>query len=556
MARLTDLLDALTNPAQRDNVSRVLAEFLVCDRAYLFVPDVKHGDLSPLLPFDGTPSTLRSWRERLRDDLGPRLRTMPNPVTGDEVDAATARARNGGVVVAIGGRPRVNRLRTAAMLLPLLASVNREDQTQSTEQRAHTEGERHITLLSQAGDILARGRNTADSLCHVASVLVDSYCDVSLVYLVDDRGQCREICKAKRRNWSRTKAAGSAEGLPPSTPKAVLRTLATGRPAVLEMRERSFGASPMLLAAVPILTGRNSPIGAIAIGRSGTQASFSTADVMFAGELARRAALAFHFEQLSQDARQASVLKDDFLATLSHELRTPLNAMLGWILMLRLYPGDETIRGRAVEVLERNARAQAQLVSDLLDMSRIIRGSFRIRRAVVDLRDIVTTACETVHPAAEIKGVHLWLEVGDVPGQVLGDRDRLQQIVWNLLSNAIKFTPTGGRVQVRVSQRETHAEICVSDSGVGIRPEFLPHVFERFRQSDSTITRSHGGIGLGLAIVRHLTELHGGSVHATSEGEARGATFWVRLPFRPEHATLRPASPMPSADSDQSAQTA
>src|SRR4030095_10373188 len=122
------------------------------------------------------------------------------------------------------------------------------------------------------------------------------------------------------------------------------------------------------------------------------------------------------------------------------------------------------------EVLERNARAQAQLVSDLLDMSRIIRGSFRIRRAVVDLRDIVTTARETVHPAAEIKGVHLWLEVGDVPGQVLGDRDRLQQIVWNLLSNAIKFTPTGGRVQVRVSQRETHADICVSDSGVGIPP--------------------------------------------------------------------------------------
>ena len=180
----------------------------------------------------------------------------------------------------------------------------------------------------------------------------------------------------------------------------------------------------------------------------------------------------------------------------------------------------------------------------MLDVSRLITGKLRLRLARVDLRDIVVAGCESVRPSADAKGLHLTIETTDVPGVVFGDTDRLQQILWNLLSNAAKFTPPGGDVTVRLSSHDDYAEILVSDTGIGIRPEFLPHVFERFRQSDSTSTRAHGGLGLGLAIARHLVELHGGSVFATSEGEGRGATFGVRLPLRVvDHAPDRSDDP-------------
>ena len=244
----------------------------------------------------------------------------------------------------------------------------------------------------------------------------------------------------------------------------------------------------------------------------------------------------------SQEARaraeEASRLKDEFLATLSHELRTPLTSMLGWVQMLRggiLTPEKQR---KAFEIIERNTHAQVQLVEDILDVSRIITGKLRLEVRPVELAGVVEAAVESVRPAADARGVAMHVLVDSALGPVLGDPTRLQQIIWNLLSNAVKFTPKGGRVRASVEKKESVAIIQVTDTGRGIAPDFLPHVFERFRQADSTTTRTYSGLGLGLAIVKHLVEQHGGSVEAFSEGLERGATFTVRLPFM---AALQPA---------------
>jgi PAS domain S-box-containing protein len=238
-------------------------------------------------------------------------------------------------------------------------------------------------------------------------------------------------------------------------------------------------------------------------------------------------------ERLYREAQESNRLKDEFLATISHELRTPLTAILGWSQMMRTEQlgGDSAVK--AFETIERNARAQAQLIDDLLDVSRIITGKLRIDVRQVDPNSFVEAAIGSVRPAAEAKGVRVQKIMDTGVVTVSGDPVRLQQIVWNLLSNSIKFTPRGGRVQVRLERVNSHIEIAVSDTGAGISPEFLPHVFERFRQADGRTTRQHGGMGLGLAIVRHLVELHGGTVRAESPGEGQGSTFTVLLPVAP-----------------------
>jgi PAS domain S-box-containing protein len=236
-------------------------------------------------------------------------------------------------------------------------------------------------------------------------------------------------------------------------------------------------------------------------------------------------------------AEESSRLKDEFLATVSHELRTPLTAILGWAHMLRTGQFDSKSYSTAFETIERNARAQAQLIEDLLDVSRVITGNLRIDVRPVDPNSFIEAAVEAVRPAAEAKGVRLQKVIDTGLVSVPGDPMRLQQVVWNLLSNAIKFTPRGGRVQVRLERVNSHVEIAVSDTGAGIAPEFLPHVFDRFRQADGTTTRRQGGLGLGLSIVRHLVELHGGTVRADSPGEGRGSTFTVLLPVAPVYSS-------------------
>jgi PAS domain S-box-containing protein len=230
------------------------------------------------------------------------------------------------------------------------------------------------------------------------------------------------------------------------------------------------------------------------------------------------------------EAEQANRLKDEFLATVSHELRTPLTAILGWAHLLRGGGLQGEGAARALETIERNARSQAQLIDDLLDVSRIVTGKLRLDVVPVSPHTFIDAAVEAVSPAAEAKGVRLQKVIDTGVETVMGDPARLQQVVWNLLTNAVKFTPRGGRVQVRLERVNSQVEIAVADTGSGIDPEFLPHVFERFRQADQRTTRSHGGLGLGLAIVRHLVELHGGSVRADSGGEGTGSTFTVTLP--------------------------
>jgi PAS domain S-box-containing protein len=233
----------------------------------------------------------------------------------------------------------------------------------------------------------------------------------------------------------------------------------------------------------------------------------------------------------AEDLAAANRAKEDFLATLSHELRTPLNAMLGWTRLLRMGKLDEAGVARALETIERNAHLQEQLIADILDVSRIVTGKLRLELRPTDLAPLVEASVDALRPAAEAKGVGLRSRI-DVNAMVLGDPDRLQQVIWNLLANAIKFTPPAGAVDVGLDRQGPSAVVTVSDTGEGISADLLPYVFDRFRQGDASVTRPHGGLGLGLSIVRHVVELHGGKVHVASQGEGRGATFSVQLPLR------------------------
>jgi PAS domain S-box-containing protein len=229
------------------------------------------------------------------------------------------------------------------------------------------------------------------------------------------------------------------------------------------------------------------------------------------------------------EAEEANRLKDEFLATLSHELRSPLNAIVAWAHILREPGLDRAIAGRAVESIDRNARAQTQIVADLLDVSRIVTGKFHMNLAPVRLGDVIESAADTLRPAARARDIRLELFVDPAAGPVLGDASRLQQVIWNLLSNAVRFASAGGRVQVRLDGAPSCLELSVTDDGPGIDPEFLPYVFDRFRQADSSSTRRHTGLGLGLAIVRHLVEMHGGTVEARNREDRPGAVLIVRL---------------------------
>jgi signal transduction histidine kinase/CheY-like chemotaxis protein len=235
-------------------------------------------------------------------------------------------------------------------------------------------------------------------------------------------------------------------------------------------------------------------------------------------------------ERARDHAESANRAKDEFLAVVSHELRTPLTPIISWARLLKTGKLDDVTRDRAIDVIERNARSQAQLVDDLLDVSRIVAGKVRLDVQTIDLRPLLEAAVEAARPAAAAKGIRLQLILDPRAGAVSGDPQRLQQVAWNLLSNAVKFTPKNGRVQVHLQRVNSHVEIAVSDTGQGIESAFLPHVFERFRQADSTTTRTHGGLGLGLSIVRQIVELHGGRVRVDSPGEGQGATFTVELP--------------------------
>jgi signal transduction histidine kinase/CheY-like chemotaxis protein len=276
------------------------------------------------------------------------------------------------------------------------------------------------------------------------------------------------------------------------------------------------------------------------------EGAFTHEDEAILTQLAQMTSIAIE-NTLFAEERETNRIKDEFLSTLSHELRTPLNAILGWTQLLRAGPLDEEV-GHAMEVIERNARAQAKLVEDLLDVSRVTTGKLRVNLRPLNLAGVVGAAVDAVRPTAEERQLAIDFAVLAEDDLVAGDADRLQQVVWNLLSNAVKFTPAGGRIEVRLDRTPQGLRLRVCDTGRGISPQFLPYVFDRFRQADSSSTRTHGGLGIGLTIVRHIVELHGGTVSAESGGEGQGATFIVTLPAATRSAVAgetpggRPAS--------------
>src|SRR2546430_544653 len=273
---------------------------------------------------------------------------------------------------------------------------------------------------------------------------------------------------------------------------------------------------------------------------------FSQEDEAILVQLAQMTSIAIE-NTLYGELREANRLKDEFLATVSHELRTPLSAMLSWVWMLRRGGLDPAGSARAIEAIERNVKAQTRIVEDLLDLSRIVTGKLRLDSRLVELAPVIEMATDAITPAAEAKGITLRSSLDPAAGHVLGDADRLQQLVWNFLTNAIKFTPPGGRVDVQLARCGAEVEVRVSDTGAGISRDFLPHVFEPFRQADGSSGRKAGGLGLGLAIVRHVAELHGGRVEAHSPGEGQGSTFVLPFPPPPGPRRHRKAPPSPPA---------
>ena len=264
------------------------------------------------------------------------------------------------------------------------------------------------------------------------------------------------------------------------------------------------------------------------------------AEVKERRQVEERLRLALVGEQMARaEAETANRMKDEFLATVSHEIRTPLNAIIGWSHLLRTGRLDEATAARAMETIDRNAKSQAQLIEDILDVSRMITGKLRLNNEPVDIASVINAAIDSVQLAINSKDLKLEITLDPSARHTLGDASRLQQVVWNLLANAIKFTPSGGRIEVKVERAGRNLQIRVSDAGQGIDKDFLPFIFDRFRQADGTTTREHGGLGLGLAIVRHLVELHGGTIKADSAGKGKGATFIINLPLAPQDSTRR-----------------
>jgi len=405
-------------------------------------------------------------------------------------------------------------------------------------------------FMSQASSVLATSLDYETTLASVANLAVQAIADWCAVDIVVDGKIQRlavahmnpekvEIARSLRRDEDGTAPYSVAAVIRTKTPALVplitdelIAAAAGGDPEQIRL-VRSLGLVSYM--CVPLVAhGRT--LGALTLATSESQRRFADDDLAFAQDLAHRAALAVDNAQTYQHMQAADRLKDEFLATLSHELRTPLNAIVGYVRLLQSGAVSAEKVARALDIVERNASALTQMVEDVLEVSRIISGKMRLSIQAVDLPTVVQSAVESITPAAEAKQLRLQTSIDPNAGPISGDPDRLQQIVWNLVSNAVKFTPRGGRIQVRVERVESQVAIVVSDTGIGIKPEFLSHLFERFRQADSTTTRHFGGLGLGLAIVRHLVELHGGSVDAISDGEGKGATFRVRLPLMIVHA--------------------
>jgi PAS domain S-box-containing protein len=406
-------------------------------------------------------------------------------------------------------------------------------------------------FLAEIGAVLADSLEYATTLKAVANLAVPAIADWCAVDILTEERKLERLAVSHvdpaKIDLARTIRSRYED---PSSPYSVAYVVRTGSPAMVkEVSDdmiktaargdeerlalvRSLGVRSYII--VP-LTARGRTLGALTLATAESGRFYTDDDFRFAQDVAFRAALAVDNARAYNDAQAANRLKDEFLATLSHELRTPLNAILGYSRMLESGMLTADKHAHALQTVDRNATSLAQIVEDILDVSRIISGKIRLNVQPVDLPAVISAAVETVMPAAEAKQIRVQTILDPRAAPISGDPNRLQQIVWNLVSNAVKFTPKQGVVQVRLERVNSHVEIVVSDTGTGITPDFLPHIFERFRQADSGTTREHAGIGLGLAIARHLVELHGGTIHAASDGRDKGSTFRVRLPVMIVH---------------------
>ncbi|MDT7603978.1 MAG: hypothetical protein QOF61_1975, partial [Acidobacteriota bacterium] len=402
-------------------------------------------------------------------------------------------------------------------------------------------------FLAEASKVLVSSLDYETTLRRIANLVVPRLADWCTVDMLTDERALRRLAVAhqdpakvefalelerrypqnmnERQGVANVIRTGAPE-LYPNIPDEMLALVTHDAEQLKIMRELGLRSAMIVPLSV-----QGRVLGAITFVSAESGRHYTESDLAFAEDLAHRAALAVENARLYREAQEVNRLKDEFLATLSHELRTPLTAVLGWTRLLGTGQLDEATSTRALETIERNAQSQVQLIDDILDVSRVIRGKLRLSVRATELVPAIEAAVDSVRPAADAKGIRLQVILDRQAGPVSGDPDRLQQVFWNLLSNAIKFTPKEGRVQITLARVDSHLEVAVSDTGQGIDEKFLPYVFDRFRQADPTPTRAHGGLGLGLAIVRHLVELHGGSVKAESGGAGRGATFRVTLPL-------------------------
>jgi len=455
--------------------------------------------------------------------------------------------------------------RMASRLADYAGVAVRNAESFAREQAARAEAEsteRRASFLAQASVLMASSLDIEATLQSVARLAVPHLADICAVDMVVERGEIRRLAVVhadpareklarevrERHGFNRTAQHGVPEvlrtGRPAFVPRVTdehLRAAATSDEQLRLLR--ALGMTSWII--VP-LAARGRVLGAITLVMADSCRRYGLADLAVAEDLGRRAAIAIDNAQLYQQAQTANRAKDEFLATLSHELRTPINAIYGWARMLRAGHLDAPTTARALEAIERNAQAQVQLIEDLLDVSRIISGKMRLAIRPIELAPVLEAALDAVRPAAAAKELRLQTALDPRAASIVGDPDRLQQVFWNLLMNAVKFTPKGGRIQVTLRRVNSHVEIAVSDTGIGLAPDVLPHVFERLWQGDRGTTRSHGGLGIGLALVRHLVESHGGTVHAASEGPGTGATFVVRLPIAV--ASLPAEPPLAAAD--------
>jgi PAS domain S-box-containing protein len=487
---------------------------------------------------------------------------------GEPIDHyETVRVRKDGSTLDIA--LTVSPIRDASGKIIGASKIARDITARKRMEEALRDESRILELLNETGRMIASQlelQTLVQSVTDAATQLSGARFGAFFYNVIDERGESFLLYTLS----GTSREAFERFGLPRNTPvfDATFRGLGVIRSSDITQDPRYGTMAPhhgmpkghlpvRSYLAVPVVSRSGQVIGGLFFGHPETGIFTERTERIIVG-VASQAAVAIDNARLYDDVRRAaqereqllkaeqtaraeaervSLTKDEFLATLSHELRTPLNAILGWsqILQSRGLQDPELAEGLAV--IERNTRVQTQLIEDLLDMSRIISGKIRLDVQQVDLQDVVKAAVASVRHSADAKEIRLQVVLDPLAGPVRGDPSRLQQCFWNLVSNAIKFTPKGGIVQVGLQRVNSHLEVCVVDNGAGIKPEFLPHVFERFRQADASTTRRHGGLGLGLSIVKQLVELHGGSVRAKSAGEGQGATFCIELPVMVVHAS-------------------